>query len=221
MGLVEVAALILLHGAAVVWALPACTKADYHYEYTECDSRGSRWRVAIPTTPDRCSGLPEPIIGRECSFSCGSGEFLDLLNQTCSKCAAGTYSLGSGVRFTEWDNFPPGFSTVATYVEDMDNTAAANGIYCNSSSWAPQGTYIASNRDDCTVSLIYSVHLKKPGSVSFEYQYVDNSIFFEFFVQNDQCQDTESTEQKWMRLTERDEWKRHSVSLVHSHHHSM
>ncbi|XP_078275547.1 endosome/lysosome-associated apoptosis and autophagy regulator family member 2-like [Rhinoraja longicauda] len=212
MGLVEVAALILLHGAAVVSGLGACTKGDYHFEYTECGSTGSRWRVAIPTVPGKCSGLPEPIIGRVCSFSCGSGEFLDLQNQTCSQCAAGTYSLGSGVRFNEWDNFPPGFSTVSMYIEDMDNTAA-NGINCSSSSWMPKGTYIASNRDDCTVSLIYSVHLKKPGSVSFDYQYVDSSIFFEFFVQNDQCQDTESPEQKWMHLTERDEWKKHSVTL--------
>lgn len=51
-----------------------------------------------------------------------------------------------------------------------------------SSSWTPRGNYIESNRDDCTVSLIYAVHLKKSGSVFFEYQYIDNNIFFEFFV---------------------------------------
>lgn len=51
-----------------------------------------------------------------------------------------------------------------------------------SSSWIPRGNYVESNRDDCTVSLIYAVHLKKSGYVSFEYQYVDNNIFFEFFV---------------------------------------
>lgn len=39
-----------------------------------------------------------------------------------------------------------------------------------------------SNRDECTVSLIYAVHLKKQGSVSFEYQYPDNSLLFQFFV---------------------------------------
>lgn len=39
-----------------------------------------------------------------------------------------------------------------------------------------------SNRDECTVSLIYAVHLKKQGSVSFEYQYPDNNLLFEFFV---------------------------------------
>lgn len=51
-----------------------------------------------------------------------------------------------------------------------------------SSTWVPQGSYLESNRDECTVSLIYAVHLKKQGSVSFEYQYADNNLLFEFFV---------------------------------------
>lgn len=51
-----------------------------------------------------------------------------------------------------------------------------------SAKWVAQGSYLESHRDECTVSLIYTVHLKKPGSVTFDYQYVDNSIFFEFFV---------------------------------------
>lgn len=51
-----------------------------------------------------------------------------------------------------------------------------------SSSWLPQGNYLMSNRDECTVSLIYAIHLKKQGSVSFEYQYPDNNLLFEFFV---------------------------------------
>lgn len=54
-----------------------------------------------------------------------------------------------------------------------------------SAEWVAQGSYLESNRDECTVSLIYTVHLKKLGSVSFDYQYVDNSIFFEFFVSLD------------------------------------
>uniref|UniRef100_UPI00398F5360 endosome/lysosome-associated apoptosis and autophagy regulator family member 2 n=1 Tax=Pristiophorus japonicus TaxID=55135 RepID=UPI00398F5360 len=202
---------LMLRVSAALAALPACTETDYHFEYTECDSTGSRWRVAIPGHPGRCSGLPEPIIGKECSFSCGSGEFLELFNQTCRKCVAGSYSLGSGIRFDEWDTLPLGFSTVARFVED--GAAISDGENCSSSAWVPQVNYIASNRDDCTVSLIYSVHLKKPGSVAFEYQYLDNSIFFEFFVQNDQCQDTETMEQKWMHLTESDEWKSHLVNL--------
>lgn len=55
-------------------------------------------------------------------------------------------------------------------------------VYVSSSTWVPQRNYLESNRDECTVSLIYAVHLKKQGSVSFEYQYPDNNLLFEFFV---------------------------------------
>lgn len=54
--------------------------------------------------------------------------------------------------------------------------------WCCSSSWMPQGVYLESNRDECTVSLVYAVRLEKLGSVSFTYQYPDNNIFFEFYV---------------------------------------
>lgn len=32
-------------------------------------------------------------------------------SQQCQKCAAGTYSLGTGVAFDEWDALPSGFIT--------------------------------------------------------------------------------------------------------------
>uniref|UniRef100_A0A8C4IF89 Endosome-lysosome associated apoptosis and autophagy regulator family member 2a n=1 Tax=Dicentrarchus labrax TaxID=13489 RepID=A0A8C4IF89_DICLA len=82
------------------------------------------------------------------------------------------------------------------------------------SSWIPQGTYLESNRDECTVSLIYAVHLKKQGSVSFEYQYPDNNLLFEFFIQNDQCQEMDqSADTKWLKLTNHGEWATHTVNL--------
>ncbi len=32
-------------------------------------------------------------------------------SQQCQKCAAGSYSLGTGVAFVEWDSLPSGFVT--------------------------------------------------------------------------------------------------------------
>uniref|UniRef100_A0A9J8ANJ0 Endosome-lysosome associated apoptosis and autophagy regulator family member 2 n=1 Tax=Cyprinus carpio carpio TaxID=630221 RepID=A0A9J8ANJ0_CYPCA len=154
---------------------PQNTSILLNLDYTECDSTGSRWRVAIPLNPGECTGLPEPVQGLDCTFSCKAGEFLEMSAQECTRCAAGTYSLGSGLRFDEWDDIPPGFSSLAA-----NPANAPNGQ--NVAKWVAQGLYLESNRDECTVSLIYTVHLKKPGSVSFDYQYVDNSIFFEFFV---------------------------------------
>lgn len=42
-------------------------QSDYHFEYTDCDVLGSRWRVAIPNKPDTCTGLPDPVKGTQCS----------------------------------------------------------------------------------------------------------------------------------------------------------
>uniref|UniRef100_A0A286XRT4 Endosome-lysosome associated apoptosis and autophagy regulator family member 2 n=1 Tax=Cavia porcellus TaxID=10141 RepID=A0A286XRT4_CAVPO len=177
-----------LAGCRTAWAgdppaarLPACEESDYHFEYTECDSSGSRWRVAVPNAAVDCAGLPDPVRGKECTFSCGSGEYLEMRNQVCSKCAEGSYSLGSGIKFDEWDELPAGFSNVATFMDTVLGPLDSRPDSCSNSSWTPRGNYIESNRDDCTVSLIYAVHLKKSGYVFFEYQYVDNNIFFEFF----------------------------------------
>uniref|UniRef100_A0A8C2AWK2 KIAA1324 like n=1 Tax=Cyprinus carpio TaxID=7962 RepID=A0A8C2AWK2_CYPCA len=188
------------------------SQADYYFQYTECDSTGSRWRVAIPLNPGECSGLPEPVQGTDCTFSCKAGEFLEMSAQECTQCASGTYSLGSGLRLDEWDDIPPGFSSLATSPDNAPN--GQNASTCSSAKWVAQGSYLESNRDECTVSLIYTVHLKKPGSVSFDYQYVDNSIFFEFFIQNDQCQEMDQdSNKKWIKLTTHGEWGTHSVNL--------
>uniref|UniRef100_A0A4W6DDT8 Endosome-lysosome associated apoptosis and autophagy regulator family member 2a n=1 Tax=Lates calcarifer TaxID=8187 RepID=A0A4W6DDT8_LATCA len=180
---------------------------DYYYEYTECDSTGSRWRVAIPQKTGACTGLPDPVRGTECTFSCEAGEFLEMSAQECTQCAAGSYSLGSGIRFDQWDSMPAGFSSLATSLENGprgDDRKTGSQI----------GNYLESNRDECTVSLIYAVHLKKQGSVSFDYQYPDNNLLFEFFIQNDQCQEMDqSTDTKWLKLTNHGEWATHTVNL--------
>ncbi|XP_077463450.1 endosome/lysosome-associated apoptosis and autophagy regulator 1 isoform X1 [Stigmatopora argus] len=186
--------------------LPICKESDYHFEYTECDVLGSRWRVAIPNKAQTCTDLPDPVKGTQCTFSCNEGEFLDMQTQLCQKCAAGTHSLGSGVAFDEWDQLPTGFATFGVNTNGWDVHTD-----CSNSTWAPMGDYIASNTDECTATLSYSVELKKPGSVSFEYFYSDSSIYFEFFVQNDQCQSTDSTS-RWMKISEND-WSQHEVQL--------
>ncbi|KAK1152277.1 UPF0577 protein KIAA1324-like isoform X1 [Acipenser oxyrinchus oxyrinchus] len=188
--------------------LPICTESDYHYQYTECDSVGSRWRVAVPHTPGICTGLPDPVRGTECSFSCKAGQFLEMKTQSCKECVEGTYSLGTGVRIDQWDTLPPGFSNTASdpngeYTDDMAN--------CSNSIWKPQGDYIASNTDECTSTLMYAVNLKQSGAISFSYFHPDSSIFFEFFVQNDQCQST-AGQSRWMKSTD-NEWTSHYLQL--------
>uniref|UniRef100_A0A8C2V196 Endosome-lysosome associated apoptosis and autophagy regulator 1 n=1 Tax=Chinchilla lanigera TaxID=34839 RepID=A0A8C2V196_CHILA len=190
--------------------LHACKESEYHYEYTACDSTGSRWRVAVPHTPGLCTSLPDPVKGTECSFSCNAGEFLDMKDQSCKPCAEGRYSLGTGIRFDEWDELPHGFASLSANMEIEDNTMESTEN-CTSSKWVPRGDYIASNTDECTATLMYAVSLKQSGTVNFEYYYPDSSIIFEFFVQNDQCQPNVD-DSRWMKTTEKG-WEFHSVEL--------
>ncbi|XP_004388094.1 endosome/lysosome-associated apoptosis and autophagy regulator 1 isoform X3 [Trichechus manatus latirostris] len=190
--------------------LHACKESEYHYEYTACDSTGSRWRVAVPHTPGLCTSLPDPIKGTECSFSCNAGEYLDMKDQSCKPCAEGRYSLGTGIRFDEWDELPHGFANLATNME-MEDGVTESTENCTSSKWIPRGDYIASNTDECTATLMYAVNLKQSGTVSFEYYYPDSSIIFEFFVQNDQCQPNVD-DSRWIKTTEKG-WEIHSVEL--------
>uniref|UniRef100_A0A8C8M6Y1 MRH domain-containing protein n=1 Tax=Oncorhynchus tshawytscha TaxID=74940 RepID=A0A8C8M6Y1_ONCTS len=133
--------------------------------------------VAVPNKPDTCTGLPDPVKGTQCTFSCSEGEFLDMRSQECQKCSGGTYSLGTGVAFDEWDSMPAGFIS-----HGMNMNIADIYTNCSNSTWIPKGDYIASNIDECTSTLSYAVSLKKAGTVSFEYFYPDNTIFFEFYV---------------------------------------
>ncbi|KAG7519937.1 hypothetical protein JOB18_019311 [Solea senegalensis] len=186
--------------------LPLCKESDYHFEYTECDVLGSRWRVAVPNKANACTGLPDPVKGTQCTFSCSEGEFLDMQSQECQKCAAGTYSLGTGVAFDVWDSLPTGFITYGVSSNNEDSH-----INCYNSTWTPKGDYVASNTDECSSVLSYAVSLKKPGIVTYEYFYPDTNIYFEFFIQNDQCQSTES-ESRWMKTSE-DKWSKYQVEL--------
>ncbi|XP_062854421.1 endosome/lysosome-associated apoptosis and autophagy regulator 1 [Trichomycterus rosablanca] len=126
--------------------------------------------------------------------------------QECQKCAAGTYSLGTGVAFDEWDSLPSGFISHGISM-DIGNMYSN----CSNSTWTPKGDYIASNTDECSSTLLYAVNLKQPGSVTFKYLYPDYNIFFEFYVQNDQCQSSDS-HSRWMKISESD-WTSHYVEL--------
>lgn len=57
--------------------------------------------------------------------------------QQCTQCAAGSYSLGSGVRFDQWDSMPAGFSSLATSLESGPH--GDGGLSCNRSASGMRG----------------------------------------------------------------------------------
>lgn len=71
------------------------------------------------------------LLSPDQAFSCKAGEFLEMSAQECTQCAAGSYSLGSGVSFDQWDSMPAGFSSVATPLETSPR--GDDGLACNRS----------------------------------------------------------------------------------------
>lgn len=190
-----------------------CHIDDYKYEYTECDSKGGRWRVAVPKAPNLCTPSGSsliPVRGKDCNFACIPGEYLDIQgDQECHACSAGTYSLGGGIRFNDWSELPEGFA-VKTEKMKLSNwglhSRFANAGNCTRSEWTPRGSYIMSMPGQCPSNLIFSAKLVKAGKVSFEYQYTDPESIFHFMVQNDQCQASSGENDKWPDITEKGKW---------------
>ncbi|KAL3852290.1 hypothetical protein ACJMK2_015952 [Sinanodonta woodiana] len=192
--------------------IPVCTENDFHYEYTECKN-DTRWRVSVPA-PGKCSGgiPPAPVLAKECSFTCKPGEFLDISKQTCDECQAGTYSIGGGARFEEWDKLPDGFTAkTEPYSFLGEEESSAN---CSSSEWKPYGSYIGVRPADCGSTLIYAARLVKPGTLTFVYQQTSHQIaYIHFTAQNDQCQATGGENDKWLSGSEDGKWETVTMEL--------
>ncbi|XP_035677340.1 endosome/lysosome-associated apoptosis and autophagy regulator family member 2-like [Branchiostoma floridae] len=178
------------------------------------------------------------------TFSCGSGEFFNIDQQTCQRCPPGTYSLGGGVLFDHWEALPGGFTTSA----DIGDYSYSSQTNCSSVTWEPKGDFIASGSGDCTTTLVYSANLKKAGKITFTYhifmscwamimfdmgvsdrvitylkagkitftyQYIDDNTIFHVYVQNEQCQTVmDSDTNKWPDTTEEGAWKEESIDLT-------
>lgn len=64
-------------------------------------------------------------------FTCSPGQYLDMETEECKPCAAGTYSLGGGERFEEWDQLPPGFKVSVEAFQSFFQNNEEN-VNCNS-----------------------------------------------------------------------------------------
>ncbi|XP_013411931.1 UPF0577 protein KIAA1324-like homolog isoform X2 [Lingula anatina] len=198
--------------------LPTCQAKDFHYEYTECDSNGGRWRVSVPV-PNTCvDGAPNPPVrGKSCDFTCEAGQYLEIQgDQECHKCPAGTFSLGGGVRFEEWQGIPKGFAVETEGFQGPDilsSTTEHNN--CSNSGWVAKGAYLSANAEDrCYTKLIYTTDLVRAGYLRFEYQFRDETNqLFHINVQNSQCATSTRGGNLWLTGTEEGEWKRKHINL--------
>ncbi|CAG7786969.1 unnamed protein product [Allacma fusca] len=195
----------------------SCRPTDYHFDFTECDASGGRWRVAIPSI--ECEGTSPPIHPKrlnDCYKSCRAGQFLNLTSLECEDCEKGTYSLGGGLRFEEWDPLPAGFKK---QVEKFHSIFSAIGRQyasddCSKWGWRSRGDVLLSQGGPCVATLIYSAQLVKEGSLKFTYQYSDDSMLFQFQANSDQCERLREAEgSRWPPLTGEGVWKTEVIPL--------
>lgn len=199
--------------------LPTCHPKDFHYDFTECDQYGGRWRVSVPK-PDTCvGGAPNPPTRiNDCTTSCDAGNYYNRTSLECLHCPPGTYSLGGGIKFDCWEKLPTGFYVSLESFESnfrfFRGKTSGNNANCSEYGWKAMGSYIASYGGLCAATLSYSVKLVKPGAVIYVYQFADDSVIFNFEVQNDQCQTVaEAKKYKWPPSTEEGEWKIMTMQL--------
>ncbi|KAL0233528.1 hypothetical protein PCE1_002043 [Barthelona sp. PCE] len=148
-----------------------CTRDDIQFTVSECNPSTHKQMIVFYFDPTvQCkhdaSVLPDPI-EMDCDFTCANGTRLDVTGEgvVCTECESGTFSLGGGVVI---DDFPDtlslanlGFQTkcIGDNCGDVDRWAIADGhIY--------SGNNTAANVDN---ELIYTVTLRRPGFVRFEF----------------------------------------------------
>ncbi|CAD5110887.1 DgyrCDS252 [Dimorphilus gyrociliatus] len=181
--------LILLNICYVKANLPQCKpNSDFHYEYTECDSQGKRWRVQVPEF-DKCTGgSPQPPErAPDCNVRCKPGQYLDKDIQKCKDCTQGSYSLDGGKRYDTWNEIPKDFDIKVEYFANFD--AEENTTCPKSAGWIGKKDYIVAQPDSCMIRLTYVANLVKEGSVTFRYLYdTATTAYFAFSVTNQMCQ---------------------------------
>ncbi|XP_071449238.1 endosome/lysosome-associated apoptosis and autophagy regulator family member 2-like [Hetaerina americana] len=199
--------------------LEPCKESDCHYELTECDADKGRWRVKVPLVPGSCAGQCSGQVTRvdSCRISCEPGSYFNLAGLTCRKCRPGTYSLGGGALFDTWDTLPEGFySQVESFRSSFSSMGRLGGdVNCSRYGWEPRGDFIASLGGPCAATLTYTVHLVKPGNLTYIYQYSDKDVIvFDFEAQNEQCQSVGDTKiDRWPSATKEGEWKKQVIHL--------
>lgn len=205
------------------FSLDKCTDDKVTYEFTECDSAEGRWRVAVPKDPDACETSEVPVREKDCTYTCEPGHYVDVTSKTleCKVCPKGTYSVGGGVRFNNWDTLPTGFESRTSdahyqgYGYDSEYFQEEKSGNCSKTGWAPHGDSISSPGDECTSELSYAVTLQKDGYVSFDYYYTDDVYtVFRVFVKNEQCKVSSlGKEETFPPSTSANEWRKTKINL--------
>lgn len=149
-------------------SLPTCTAPMIKSSYTRCDPASATRSLAFYHNVACKNGVPLPptVPHLPCNVTCNPGEYLPLGEPGCAPCEPGTYSVGGGSKYMNWETLPEGFSTYCVFQLDADQGTPCSG-------WELNGTFIGSGemRGKRLVDSVLElkVDLIRPGSVAFEY----------------------------------------------------
>ncbi|KAJ3431631.1 hypothetical protein M0812_20545 [Anaeramoeba flamelloides] len=153
-----------------------CVEEDYEFILTDCVD-GLRDLVYVWKSPKKCEGgveLPSNELDFDCDIECEPGYFLPIGETTCQPCKAGTFSVGSGFKYDEWEEWPSSHFT--TFCEKKEG----NEEEC--SGWELGGSFIVSNNSkvDKTNSTLeyWDNFFEDENSISFKFS-VDGEKHFD------------------------------------------
>jgi len=72
-------------------------------------------------------------------ITCGPGEALLIGDTQCTSCAPGSYSIGGGDTFEDWDSKPRDFITFCSQIDENNEVTLVEGC-----SWEWNGTFTSS-----------------------------------------------------------------------------
>jgi len=140
---------------------------DIGVKFSDCDTTTTtRSLVYFWKPPAICLNgtLPPPVTGVPCSLTCSEGTYLTVPGFTCHSCSPGTFSVGGGKKWTDWNYLPAQFSTYC---------AATNAQkYCKP--WRMNGDNADSGNnygyDNLESNLELRVKLVRNGTIRFQYK---------------------------------------------------
>jgi hypothetical protein len=137
--------------------------------------------MALLITPINCSDSSLSIKeSLPCDFSCSSGQFLTFDEDTeslkCSLCPEGTYSIGGGVEYNNWNNFKENFHSYCwvLFEEGWEMNEECLGWHSNSDTLLVTGT--APQKLWYEADLIFYPVLVKDGYLELNYRKETTSI---------------------------------------------
>lgn len=166
---------------------------DFEYSFTECDEYQGRWRVSVPKKPGTCTGgnPNAPVRVGSCFMACSPGSFYDPSSLTCNPCPVGSYSIGGGIKVTQFNSSTLEKNGISIKTQSVYSRVLSD--HCEGWSMKPSGLIevkpLSMSGSTCQSVVTMNVRIVKKGNLRFTYQYIhpsdsESTLVFSFHHRN-------------------------------------